>query len=90
MCVPCMGKQCTHLQFWINSKNTNLFYELQCVYSFPESENLLQASYRSLLASRKVALGDQYTEGSETAKSGTDEQKRHTEAICKGWAATSL
>jgi len=29
------------------------------------------------LASGKVVWGDPYTEGSQTAKSGTDEQKRH-------------
>jgi hypothetical protein len=29
------------------------------------------------VASRKVVLGDRCTEGSETAKSGTDEQKVH-------------
>ena len=32
------------------------------------------------LASRKVANREVYTEGSETAKSGTDEQKRNIEA----------
>ena len=32
------------------------------------------------LASRKVVSREAYTEGSETAKSGTDEQKRNTEA----------
>ena len=33
------------------------------------------------LASRKVVCRETCTEGSETAKSGTDEQKRHTEAV---------
>jgi len=36
------------------------------------------------LASRKVASREAYTEGSETAKSGTDEQKRNTEALLLG------
>ena len=36
------------------------------------------------VASRKVALGDQYTKGSETAKVGTDEQKRHKRHREKG------
>jgi len=31
-----------------------------------------------------VALGDQYTKGSETAKVGTDEQKRHKRHREKG------
>ena len=30
-----------------------------------------------MLASGKVVWGDPYTEGSQTAKSGTDEQERH-------------
>jgi len=49
---------------------------------FPEGENPLCAGGRSpeALASRKVASREAYTEGSETAKSGTDEQKRNTEA----------
>ena len=36
------------------------------------------------LASRKVVWGDPCTEGSETAKFGTDEQKRHKRHICLG------
>ena len=44
---------------------------------FPESESLLQASWFSLLVSGKAAEGDLYAEGSQTAKSGTDEQERY-------------
>jgi hypothetical protein len=36
------------------------------------------------LASRKVANREVSTEGSETAKSGTDEQKRNMRHICSG------
>ena len=36
------------------------------------------------LASRKVVCREAYTEGSETAKSGTDEQKRNMRHICTG------
>jgi hypothetical protein len=50
---------------------------------FPESESLLIAGVTlRRLASRKLVWGDPYNEGSETAKSGTDEQevhKRHEE-----------
>ena len=33
------------------------------------------------LASRKLVVGDDSSEGSETAKSGTDEQKRHMRQV---------
>ena len=46
----------------------------------PEGVNPLQASWRSLLVSRKVVCCEASTEGSETTKSGTDEQERYTEA----------
>jgi hypothetical protein len=36
------------------------------------------------LASRKVVYCEVSTEGSETAKSGTDEQKRHMRHNCLG------
>ena len=35
------------------------------------------------VASRKLVWGDPFSEGSETAKSGTDEQKRHKRHIEK-------
>ena len=50
----------------------------------PVGASPIQASWRSLLVSRKVAARDCRTEGSETTKSGTDEQKRHTEAKKRG------
>ncbi len=46
----------------------------------PEGVSPLQASWWSLLVSRKVVYCEVYTEGSETTKSGTDEQERYTEA----------
>ena len=52
--------------------------------NIPESENLLQASWWSLLVSRKVVCRETCTEGSETTNSGTDEQKRYTEADGSG------
>ena len=57
--------------YFVISKFSVRFY-------FPEgaSPNHAGVTTRSV-ASRKVALGDQYTKGSETAKVGTDEQKRH-------------
>ena len=36
------------------------------------------------LASRKLVVGDDSSEGSETAKSGTDEQERYMRHICLG------
>jgi len=47
----------------------------------PESESLSLASWRSQLASRKLVWSDSGSEESETAKSGTDEQEQHTEAV---------
>jgi len=44
------------------------------VSNIPEGESLSQASWRSLLASRKLVWSDPCSEGSETANSGTDEQ----------------
>ncbi|HXH18379.1 MAG TPA: hypothetical protein VNJ07_04775 [Chitinophagales bacterium] len=38
----------------------------------------------SLLASRKGVVREDWSEGSGTAKSGTDEQERHTEAVREG------
>ena len=38
----------------------------------------------SLLASDKLVYREVSSEGSQTAKAGTDEQKRHTEAIKSG------
>jgi hypothetical protein len=45
-------------------------------HNIPEGANPLQASWRSLLASRKVVCREIGTERSETAKSGTDGQKQ--------------
>ena len=36
------------------------------------------------LVSRKLGVGDNSSEGSETAKSGTDEQERYMRHICLG------
>lgn len=52
--------------------------------NIPESERLSQASWCSLLVSRKVVCCEASTEGSETTNSGTDEQKRYTEADRSG------
>ena len=41
------------------------------------------------LASRKVVYREVFTEGSETAKSGTDVQKRHTRPVYLGKQPTS-
>ena len=52
-------------------------HKVSKIPNIPESERLLLASWRSQLASRKVVCREASTEGSETAKSGTDEQKRY-------------
>ncbi len=48
-------------------------------YFFPEGESPLYAPLKSgeVLASGKVVWGNPCTEGSQTAKSGTDEQEVH-------------
>jgi hypothetical protein len=66
-------------------KNTNKLYiaAKQQVCIFPEGENPLYAGVTpyakatgEVLASRKVVRGDPFTEGSGTAKSGTDSLSR--------------
>lgn len=52
--------------------------------NIPESESLLLASWRSQLARDKVVYLEVDAEGSQTADSGTDEQKRYTEAVQDG------
>ena len=61
--------------------------------NIPESESLSQASWWSLLVSRKggksdltseARLNDEVGQGSETTNSGTDKQERHTEATWSG------
>jgi len=43
-----------------------------------------RGSFLEVLASRKVVYREVSTEGSETAKSGTDEQKRDMRHHCSG------
>jgi hypothetical protein len=52
--------------------------------NIPESASLSQASWWSLLVSRKVVCREACIEGSETTNSGTDEQERYTEAGERG------
>jgi hypothetical protein len=51
-----------------------------CVYFQRVKDPYAWGEISKALASRKVVHREVYTEGSETAKSGTDEQKRNTEA----------
>ena len=44
----------------------------------------MRGSFLEVLASRKVVYREVYTEGSETAKTGTDEQKRNKRHNCSG------
>ena len=48
------------------------------------AETCSKASWWSLLVSRKVACCEASTEGSETANSGTDEQKLHKRYVYTG------
>jgi hypothetical protein len=50
----------------------------------PGSESLSLASWWSQLASDKVVYREVDTEGSQTAKSGTDKQEGYTEVIQDG------
>ncbi len=55
------------------------------VYNFPRGVSPLYAGLKpEVLASRKLVTGDGGSEGSETAKSGTDEQKLHTRLYREG------
>ena len=59
---------------------------------YPKGASPLTASCKlklSRLASRKLVRGDPKSEGSETAKVGTDEQKSHTEANKSGLGNTT-
>ncbi len=50
----------------------------------PEGANPLQASWWSLLVSRKLVYREESSEESGTTKSGTDEQKVHKRPIRRG------
>ena len=47
-------------------------------------KSLMRGVVPEALASRKLVVGDDSSEGSETAKSGTDEQERYMRHICLG------
>jgi hypothetical protein len=47
------------------------------VFSSRECKSLMRGVISEALASRKVVCREAFTEGSETAKFGTDEQERH-------------
>jgi hypothetical protein len=55
-------------------------------YKFPRGLKSLihRSNDPEVLVSRKVVRGDSYTEGSETTKSGTDEQERHMRHVYLG------
>ena len=68
-----------------NIKNTNKLYRIKRrVYFSRGCESLMRGVVSEALASRKLVVGDVRSEGSETAKSGTDEQKRYMRHICSG------
>jgi hypothetical protein len=59
------------------------------VYFSRGCKSLMRGVESEALASRKVAYREVYTEGSETAKSGTDVQKRHRRPVYSGKQPTS-
>jgi hypothetical protein len=72
-----------------NSKISKLQIILvkQCskqVYFSRGCKSLMHGVVPEALASRKLVVGDDSSEGSETAKSGTDEQKRYMRHNCLG------
>ena len=72
-----------------NSKISKLQISLvrQCskqVYFSRGCKSLMHGVVPEALASRKLVVGDDSSEGSETAKSGTDEQERYMRHICLG------
>ena|SRR5690554_6903707 len=72
-----------------NSKISKLQIILvkQCskqVYFSRGCKFLMHGVVPEALASRKLVVGDDSSEGSETAKSGTDEQKRYMRHNCLG------
>ena len=72
-----------------NSKISKLQIILvkQCskqVYFSRGCKSLMHGVVPEALASRKLVVGDDSSEGSETAKSGTDEQERYMRHICLG------
>jgi len=58
------------------SKNASVFFQ--------RVKDPYAREYPEALASRKVVYREVFTEGSETAKSGTDEQKRHMRPVYLG------
>ncbi len=57
---------------------------LKQVYFSRGCKSLMHGVVPEALASRKLVVGDDSSEGSETAKSGTDEQKRYMRHNCLG------
>ena len=57
---------------------------LKQVYLSRGCKSLMHGVVPEALASRKLVVGDDSSEGSETAKSGTDEQKRYMRHNCLG------
>jgi len=77
--VPCMSR--AHLSkssVKISNIQINFIEPSKQVYFFPEGVSPLWAGLKpEPLVSRKVVCCEASTKGSETTKSGSDEQKRH-------------
>ncbi len=79
VCVPCMSSAHTCCKLWEKFKYANLFPKSkQQVCIFLEVENPLLTGGRARRVSKwQGGLGDPCTQGRQTVKSGTDEQKRY-------------
>jgi hypothetical protein len=68
VCAPCMSRSAHLCKLVFRCKYANLITSPgKCAQQiFPEGANPLQASWRSLLVSRKLVVGDNRSEGSET------------------------
>ena len=84
--VCALHEQCTPTSMLEKKlKNTNFSLVAEVGVIFPEGANPLCAGVTpEALASRKVVYCEVCTEGSETAKSGTDEQERYMRHNCLG------
>ena len=87
MCA--LHEQCTHHRRSVKMSKIQIFFKIPIVRGYIFFFQRVQIPYASryigkALVSRKLVVGDDSSEGSETAKSGTDEQERYMRHICLG------
>ena len=87
VCVPCMSSAPTTVGQLKCQKYKFSLKFLLCVGIFFFQRVQIPYASRYIgkaLVSRKLVVGDDSSEGSETANSGTDEQERYMRHICLG------